>query len=87
MVFLSLKMVFVLTNSVDPVEMLWYEAGVKAKPEERFSCDKAHMGLNVRKPDFVVHKQQSHRSACASMQSDQHICYSLIGKYNIYRLV
>ena len=36
-------MVFVLTNSVDRVDMLWYEAGVKAKPKERFSCDKAHM--------------------------------------------
>ena len=50
-------MVFVLTNSVDLVEMLWYEAGVKGKSEERFSCDKAHMGLNARKPDLVVHKQ------------------------------
>ena len=27
--------------------------------------------------------QQRHRPACASAQSDQHLCYSLIGKYHI----
>ena len=71
-------MFFVLANSVDHVEILWYESDVKVKPEERFSCGEAHMGLDARKPDFVVHKQLSHRSACASMQSDQHFCFPLL---------
>ena len=30
----------------------------------------------------VVCKQQKRRPACASAQSDQHLCYSLIEKYN-----
>ena len=30
-----------------------------------------------------VCEQQRHRPACASAQSGQHLCYSLIGKYHI----
>ena len=30
-----------------------------------------------------VCEQQRHRPACASAQSDQRLCYSLIGKYHI----
>ena len=30
----------------------------------------------------VVFEQQMHRPACASTQSDQHLCYSFIGKYH-----
>ena len=30
---------------------------------------------------LVVREQQRSRSACASTQSDQHLCYSLFGKY------
>ena len=32
---------------------------------------------------LVVYEQQRHRPACASMQSDQRLCYSLIGKYHV----
>ena len=32
----------------------------------------------------VVCEQQRRRPACASTQSDQRLCYSLIGKYHIY---
>ena len=32
----------------------------------------------------VLCEQQRHRPACASAQSDQRLCYSLIGKYHIY---
>ena len=38
--------------------------------------------LNARKPDFVACEQQRGRSACASTQSDQRLCYLLYGKYN-----
>ena len=41
-----------------------------------------HMGLNARNPDFVVCEHQRCRPACASVQSDQHLCYSLSGKLN-----
>ena len=36
----------------------------------------------MRKPDFAVCEQQRHRSACASAQTDQHLCFSLSGNYN-----
>ena len=32
---------------------------------------------------FWVCKQQRHRPACASAQTDQHLCYSLFGKDHI----
>ena len=31
-----------------------------------------------------TYEQQWGRPLCASAQSDQHLCYSLIGKYNIW---
>ena len=34
------------------------------------------------KPDFVACKQQWLRPACASMQSDQGLCYSISKRYN-----
>ena len=37
----------------------------------------------MRKPAFDLCEQQRHRSACASAQSDQHLCCSLPRKYNI----
>ena len=40
----------------------------------------ASMGENQ---SFGVWEQQRRRSACASTQSDQHLCYSLFGKYGI----
>ena len=43
----------------------------------------AYMGFDARKPVFGVCEQQRHRSACASVQSDEHLCYSLIQKYHI----
>ena len=39
-----------------------------------------HMGLDVRKSDFVAWEHQRHRPACASAQFDQHLCYSLSEK-------
>ena len=43
-----------------------------------------NMGINIgaSKPDFAACEQQRHRPACASAQSDQHLCYSLSGKHN-----
>ena len=39
-----------------------------------------YWGLCERKPVFgVVCEQQKRRPACASVQSDQHLCFSLIG--------
>ena len=38
----------------------------------------AHMGLQARKPC----EQQRRRPACPSTQSDQRLCYPLIGKYH-----
>ena len=44
---------------------------------------KNYMSLHVRKlPDFVACKQQRRRSSCTSMQSDQHLCYSLYRQYS-----
>ena len=40
----------------------------------------SYMGEDKRKPDCVTCEQQSCRSAC-SMQFDQHLYYSLSGKY------
>ena len=47
------------------------------------------MSLDLRKPDFVVCEQQRHRSACAYVQSDQHLCYSLscFMKISLFQLV
>ena len=42
-----------------------------------------YMGRNTRKPVFGVCEQHRHRPACASAQSDQHLCYSLFGKYHM----
>ena len=33
---------------------------------------------------YAICKQQRHRSACASAQSDQHLCCSLLRKYDMY---
>ena len=38
----------------------------------------------MRKPVYAVCKQQRHRSACASAQSDQHLCCSLPEQYNTF---
>ena len=45
------------------------------------------MGLDARKIIFVVCKQQKRRPAWTSVQSDQGICYWLIGKYFINLLL
>ena len=42
-----------------------------------------HMGLYRRKPVLGACEQHRCRSDCISVQSDQHLCYSLIGKYHI----
>ena len=39
-------------------------------------------GLITGKPDFVVWKQQGCRPACASMQTNQYLCYLLPAKNN-----
>ena len=48
-----------------------------------FTLQLHHMGLDRRKPDFDICKQQRCRPACASAHSDQHLCYSLYGKYYV----
>ena len=35
----------------------------------------------MRKPYFVACEQQSRRPACASAQTDQRVCYALLGNY------
>ena len=42
-------------------------------------CGNPDMGLDARKPDFVVCEQQRHRPVCVY---DQHLCYLLSGKYS-----
>ena len=54
---------------------------------EKFSFDNSHINCHIsplkqmspimRKPVFAICEQQRCRSACASMQSDQHHCWSL----------
>ena len=41
-----------------------------------------NMSHVMRKPVFDICERQRHRSACASAQSDQHLCYLLL-TYNI----
>ena len=41
------------------------------------------MGHIMRKLVYATCEQQRRRSACASTQSDQHLCYPLPGEYNI----
>ena len=40
-------------------------------------------GFLMRKPVLAICEQQRCRSACASAQSDQHLCCSLLRKYNL----
>ena len=40
------------------------------------------LGQVMRKSDAIC-EQQRHRSACASAQSDQHLCCSLLKQYGI----
>ena len=42
-----------------------------------------HMGLDARKPVFGGCQQHRCRPACPSAQSDQHLCFSVFGKYHI----
>ena len=42
-----------------------------------------HMGLVAKNLYSVVCEQQRPRPGCVSAQSDQRLCYSLIGKYHI----
>ena len=42
-----------------------------------------NMSHVMRKPAFAICEPQSRRSACASAQSDQRLCCSLLGQYNI----
>ena len=46
-------------------------------------CYKNHLGLDARKPVFMSFGQHRRRPACASAQTDQHLCYSLFGKHHI----
>ena len=46
--------------------------------------DTSLIGLNARKPVFGVCEKQRCRPACASVQSDQRLCYLCIGKYHIF---
>ena len=42
-----------------------------------------NFSLIMRKPVFALCEQQRRKSACASAQSDQHLCCSLPRQYNI----
>ena len=48
-----------------------------------FSTRNIYGPCREKKPYFVACEQQRRRPACTSAQSDQRLCYSLIGKYNI----
>ena len=42
-------------------------------------CYYPYMSHIMRKPVYAICEQQSHKSACTSVQSDQHLCCSLPG--------
>ena len=48
------------------------------------ALDIYHMGFVVRKPVFGALRTTKRRPACPYGQTDQRLCYSLIGKYHIY---
>ena len=50
---------------------------------KKFLENKDNVSHVMRKPVFAICKQQRHRSACTSAQSDQCLCCSLPRKYNI----
>ena len=66
----------------DPFHVLGISTPVQA-------CTIDNMCLYTKKNDFVdvVCEQQRCRPACASTQSDQRLCYSLIGKHNTVKSV
>ena len=45
--------------------------------DKSFSHGPTHLSHIMRKPVYAMSEQQRRRSACASTQSDQHLCYSL----------
>ena len=51
--------------------------------QAKYSYKTTYMGLDIRKPVFGVPEQHSHQPACESVQTDQSLCFSLIGKYHI----
>ena len=64
----------------------WFEYHFVRNPEDRFSRNEAYIVKYIQ--TFLVTtvdgcEQQRRRPACASTQSDQHLCYSLIGMYHI----
>ena len=52
--------------------------------DQSLSWQQYKMGLDARKPVFSVCEQRRSRPACALGQTDQHLCYSLFGKYHIW---
>ena len=45
------------------------------------------MGIDTTNPVFRVCEQQRSRLACESVQTDQHLCYSLFGKNQYLNLL
>ena len=56
---------------------------LKQMDNEIFSISCEYMGVDAKKPVFGVGNQQRRRPACASAQSNQRHCFSLIGMYCI----
>ena len=51
---------------------------------ETILTKQGHLSHVMRKPVLAICEQQRTRSACASAQSDQHLCCSLLSTYNAY---
>ena len=63
---------FIVT--VTPQSVLWKYISYD---QDYLGIPPIHMSLNARKPGFANNKG-------ASAESDQRLCYSLIGEYHIY---
>ena len=80
-------MPFIICNLIN---LIWCLSKKKPKPWNfsflfftNNSIDGIYMSLVTRKPVIALWEQQRRRSACASVQSDQHLCCSLPRQYNI----
>ena len=63
-----------LENALHPTSVVFDDS------DEVCTCKRASSRQNLSPG---VCEQQSRRPACTSAQSDQHLCYSLIGKYHM----
>ena len=49
----------------------WFESYLVANPEDRFSCEEAHLSHIMRKPDFWDAPRWKHKPVCSASEAAQ----------------